>query len=119
VWRTEVWPLQWRLAVQGGFNYLALWMYTPVMFQSHSPEVAGRMGMTLAVLTSLQMVALAWVQARVPLFGKLIAIRDFRELDRVFRRLTLIALGVFGVGALLILIAIVGLNVIQHSEIAS
>lgn len=114
-WRTEVWPLQWRLAVQGTFNYLALWMYTPVMFQSHSPEVAGQMGMTWSVLTSLQMVALAWVQARVPLFGTLIARRDFRELDRVFRRLTSIALAVFGAGACLLVMLVVGLNMIHHS----
>jgi len=31
-WRQEVWPMQWRLGVQGLVNYLLYSLFTPVMF---------------------------------------------------------------------------------------
>jgi hypothetical protein len=90
-WRTEIWPLQWRLAIQGVFHYFAFFLFTPVMLQFHGAAVAGQMGMTWTVLTALQAGAFAWVQTRTPLFGMLIARKDYRELDRVFMRVASIS----------------------------
>jgi len=90
-WRTDVWPLQWRIGVQSVFHYFAMHLFTPVMFHYHTAALAGRMGMTWTVLTALQAGAFAWVQTRRPLFGMLIARKDYRELDRVFFRLTTIS----------------------------
>ena len=42
-WREELWPMQWRLAVSGVFNYFALNLFGLVMFHYHNPAVAGRM----------------------------------------------------------------------------
>jgi hypothetical protein len=56
------------------------------------------MGMTWTLVTALQGAALAWVQARAPLFGMLVARRDYRELDRVYFRLTGISLAALAVG---------------------
>ncbi|MDA1013292.1 MAG: hypothetical protein O3A00_02440 [Planctomycetota bacterium] len=91
-WTREIWPLQWRLAVQGCVGYFSYSLMTPVLFHYHGPAVAGQMGMTWAIVTAIQAAGLAWVQTRVPRFGVLIARRDFAELDRVFRRLTLVSL---------------------------
>ena len=93
-WKTDLWPMQWRLAVSGVVSYFAFSLFTPVMFDYHGPAVAGQMGMTWQLVTVVQAVALAWVQARAPLFGRLVASQDFRELDRVFFRLTWISLAV-------------------------
>jgi len=105
-WRADVWPMQWRLAVSGVFSYFAFSLFTPVMFHYHGPAVAGRMGMTWQLMVMLQAVALAWVQTRVPLFGRLIAKKDFKERDRVFFRLTWISLLVVTVGATLLWLAV-------------
>ncbi|NLF67495.1 MAG: hypothetical protein GX575_00425 [Candidatus Anammoximicrobium sp.] len=98
-WKTDLWPMQWRLAVGGVLSYFAFSLFTPVMFDYHGPAVAGQMGMTWQLVTVIQAVALAWVQARTPLFGRLIAKQDYRELDRVFFRLTWISLSVAAAGA--------------------
>ncbi len=102
LWRTELWPMQWRLALGGLFGYFAFSLFTPVLFHYHGPAAAGRMGMTWQLVTMLQAAALAWVQTRAPLFGRLVAKRDFRELDRVFFRLTWISLVVVTLGAVAI-----------------
>lgn len=98
-WKTDLWPMQWRLAVSGVMSYFAFALFTPVMFDYHGPAVAGQMGMTWQLVSVVQAVALAWVQARVPLFGRLVAKHDYRELDRVFFRLTWISLAVVAAGA--------------------
>ncbi len=98
-WREELWPMQWRLAVTGVFSYFATFLFTPVMFHYHGASVAGRMGMSWQLLVMLQLGALAWVQSRAPLFGRLLAQGDFRELDRVFSRVTWISQVIVTLGA--------------------
>jgi len=93
-WRREVWPLQWTLAIHSVLQYLAYFLFAPVMFHFHGSVVAGRMGMTWTILTTLQYAAFSWVQARTPRFGMLIAERNFVELDRLFFRVAAIACGV-------------------------
>jgi hypothetical protein len=87
----EIWPMQWRIALVGLFSYFEFSLYTPVMFYYHGPILAGQMGMTWTLLMAVQAAALSWVQSRAPRFGMLAAVRDFRELDRIFLRLTAIS----------------------------
>jgi hypothetical protein len=97
-WRTEIWPLQWRLAIHGVVGYLSGYLFVPVMFHYHGKAVAGQMGMTWHAVTALQIGALAWVQARAPRFGMLVSRREFGELDRIFFRLTAISVAVLAAG---------------------
>jgi hypothetical protein len=109
-WRREIWPLQWKMAVSGIAGYLAFSLFTPVMFYFHGPVVAGRMGMTWTILTAIESAAFAWVQVRGPLFGILAARRDWREMDRVFVRLTAISWMFYLLGAVGLCTGVWGLN---------
>lgn len=106
-WREEIWPLQWRLGVQSIVTYFSLNMFTAVMFEYHDDGVAGRMGMTWSILTTVQTAAFAWVETRRPLFGGLIAGRKYTRLDEVFRRLTVISTAVLAAGCLAFLAGLV------------
>lgn len=97
-WRTDIWPMQWRIAISGTFSYFEFFLFTPVLFYYHGPIIAGQMGMTWTLITALQGAALAWVQARAPRFGMLVARQDYRELDRVYFRLTGISLAALALG---------------------
>jgi len=112
-WWADLWPMQWRIAIGSVFGYFATNFLTPVMFHYHGSSLAGRMGMTWQLVTMLQTLALAWVQTRSPLFGVLVAKRDYRELDRVFFRVGGISLTIAGLGAGGLLAAIYGLNLIE------
>ena len=102
-WRTEIWPMQWRLALGGIFSYFAYNLFNLVMFQCHGSAEAGRMGMTRLLLLAVQTASLAWVQMRVPQFGVLIANREFATLDRRFKRLTVISLSMISLGGCLLI----------------
>lgn len=110
-WRDEFWPLQWRVGVRSVFGYFAFNMLTPVLFHFHGPVEAGRLGMTWTVLAALETSAFAWVQTRTASLGMLVARRDYRELDRVFLRVTGISWGLLLLGVL----ALSGLVAILNS----
>jgi O-antigen/teichoic acid export membrane protein len=109
-WRTEIWPMQWRLAAQAATNYLAFSLFTPVMFHYYGPKAAGQIGMTLQIISVVQLMGLAWVQTRVPLFGMLAAKREYDALDSTWRRATRFSLGFTAVGGLTMWLAIVALH---------
>ncbi|MAT14333.1 MAG: hypothetical protein CMJ46_03590 [Planctomyces sp.] len=99
-WKTEVWPLQWRIAVKGLFIFFGFQTFEMVMFAYHGPEVAGQMGMTWTVLMALRVASSAWVQTRVPEFGVLVARRRYELLDQRFRRLSLISIALMAAGGI-------------------
>lgn len=94
-WRAEVWPLQWRIGIQSVLRWLAYQLFTPVMFYFHGAEVAGRMGMSWAILSSIQLAAFAPVRTSAPRLGILIAQRRYAELDNRFARVTILATAAF------------------------
>lgn len=105
-WREEIWPLQWRLGVQSFLIYFSLNMFSAVMFEYHPEGIAGAMGMTWTIITTIQRAAFAWVETRRPMFGGLIAERRYDRLDEVWRRLTTISLVVLCVGCIGFLIGL-------------
>lgn len=109
-WRQEIWPMQWRLALQGSVNYLMFSLFTPVMFHFHGPAVAGRMGMTLQITGMVQAMALAWIQTKVPRFGMLVAKRDFAELDRIWWRASRLSIAFAAAGSLAVWLAVLALD---------
>lgn len=87
-WRTEVRPLQWRIAVQGMLLWAATQMPLLVIFRYHGEGEAGRLGMTWTVLTALQSASMAWLESKRPQMGMLIAKCRWQELDQVFFRMS-------------------------------
>ncbi len=98
-WRHEIWPLQWRIAVQSLVRYLAFLPILPILFDTQGPEVAGRYGMTWQVISSLMMVAYVFVRTKSPEFGRLFAEGKRDAAGQVFRRST--------VGSTILLIGLV------------
>jgi O-antigen/teichoic acid export membrane protein len=86
--------MQWRLAVGGLFGYFAFAFFIPIIFHYRGEAEAGQTGMTWTLMNVMQMSAVAWVQTRAPRFGVLVAKKDFRELDRVYFRVTYVSLGI-------------------------
>jgi len=117
-WRTEIWPMQWRLAAGGVGNFFAFSLFTPVMFRYHGSVIAGQMGLTWQIAVGLGGLAMAWVATKVPRFGALIAAREFAALDRLFFRVLAVSFGVITLGSLAAWLLIWALNV-ARSPLAS
>jgi hypothetical protein len=84
-WRKDLLPMQWRLGLQGLFTYLAFPLYTTLVFNSLGAEQAGRMGMTLQVVTAVLAIAMVMVNTRAPQLAILAAQASRAELNRLWR----------------------------------
>lgn len=113
-WRDEVWPFQWRIAVSWISSYFTFHLFIPVLFSSHGPADAGRMGMSLTLASAVFFVATSLLTTKMPLFGELIARRDFAELDARFFPAMWRAFGLMALGAIALLGGTYALRVIGH-----
>jgi hypothetical protein len=86
IWHAEIWPFQWRMAVTFSCSYFIFPLFNPVLFAYRGAPEAARMGMSLAIATSLGTIAYAWINTKAAPFGAMIARRDFTTLDRLFFR---------------------------------
>jgi len=112
-WRTELWPMQWRLAVSDTSSFFLMYAFTPVMFHYHGAVVAGRMGMTMSAVFMLQgLIVRTWLPPKVPRFGMLIAGRDYDALDRLWWRTTRASVVVVSAGCAAAWLVVYGLNVL-------
>lgn len=109
-WRTEVWPVQWRIAVSWFSTYFTSQLFTPVLFKFSGPAVAGQMGLTNTLANVLVALSSNWVVTKAPRFGGLVATRRFKELDRSFFRSLAISSMVASLGAAVAAILIYALN---------
>ena len=108
-WRAEVWPFQWRIGLSVVAGYFIFQLLTPIVFALNGARVAGQFGMTMAITNGLLVATTAWLNSQAPLYGRLIAQRQYAELNREFARavassfvvVVTAALAVIGVVALL------------------
>jgi hypothetical protein len=106
-WRREVWPFQWKIAVSWLCDYFIFQLFTPVLFAFRGPVEAGRMGLSMNVVTQMGAMMLAWMTTKAAPFGSLIAKKDTHQLDKLFFRTLRQSLSLFAAGSLLVLCGVI------------
>ncbi len=107
IWHREVWPFQWKIAVSWLCDYFIFQLFTPVLFAFRGPVEAGRMGLSMSVVTQMSAIMLSWMTTKAAPFGSLIAKKDTPELDRLFFRSLWQSLSLFAGGAVLIISGVI------------
>jgi hypothetical protein len=103
-WRTDVLPLQWRIALSWASGYLIFNLFTPMVFSHHGAVEAGRLGMALTVFSAISTIGMSWVNAKAPNFTMHIARGERRELNALFKALFLrstVVIALLSVGVVL------------------
>jgi len=85
-WWREIWPFHWRIAVSWVSGYLIFQLFSPLLFATHGPVAAGKMGLSLQVIGALNGVAMAWISTKLPMYGRMVARREGKALDHLFFR---------------------------------
>lgn len=88
-WRYEIFPYQWRLSLSWVCGYLIYQAFNPLFFAHQGPVIAGQVGITLQIFSSLQALALSWIVAKVPVMTGHIARGERKQLDQLFRSLVI------------------------------
>lgn len=100
IWKDDLLPVQWKIAVSWLSGYLIFSMFTPILFKFQGPEIAGKMGMTWSIIYALFSFSGAWIAPQMPRFGIYIARKEFDELDKLFYKLSFIITGIITVTSL-------------------
>jgi hypothetical protein len=117
-WRHEIWPFQWRIAVSWLCGYFIFQLFNPALFAYRGATEAGRMGMSLTIVSALSAVALAWMNTKASPFGTLVARGEYQILDRIFFR-TLLQSALLLVAASLFLLLFLDYVVYRAPHLAS
>ncbi len=65
-WRTDLLPMQWRIALSWMSGFFAFSFFTPVLFHFQGAVVAGQMGMTWTFVSALSILATSCVTPAGP-----------------------------------------------------
>lgn len=97
----EIFPYQWKIALSWVSGYFIFQLFNPVLFAYSGPVVAGQMGMTMSVLNGINAFSYSWINTKVPTFSKLIALKDYIKLDRLFnttiKQMLCVCVGLLGI----------------------
>ncbi len=113
-WRSEIFPMQWRIALSWISGYFVFSLFTPVIFHYHGSIIAGQFGMTWSVVGVVSLIAGSWLPPKVPKFGMLIAERKYKELDDLFWRVTKIFSSIAVLVTIVVWCSIYLLNRLNH-----
>lgn len=82
----EIFPYQWRIALSWVSGYFIFQLFNPFLFATEGAVVAGQMGMTLQALNAISALSFSWFSTKIPLFSKLIALKDYVQLDIIYKK---------------------------------
>lgn len=108
-WRSEIWPLQWRLGLSWLSGFALTQIHTVILFAYVGPAVAGQMGLSLTIGNMIGLIAQSFIARHVPAMAMAAAQRDWTKLDRLFRRDIALSCALYLVAAA---IAILGAQVL-------
>jgi hypothetical protein len=113
-WRNEIWPFQWKIALSWLSGYFIHQLFNPVLFAFYGAAAAGQMGMSMNIMQTIGITALAWVHTKSAPFGNLVAKKEFKQLDRMFFPCLWQSFLVVALGGLCFWLAAFELRSIQH-----
>lgn len=113
IYLKEIFPYQWKIALSWISGYFIYQLFNPVLFATEGPVVAGQMGMTLAAINGISSFSQSWVNTKIPLWSRLIALKDYFQLDRIFsttmKQLSAVCLGL----TLIFILVVWGLRILN------
>ena len=83
-WLKETLPLQWRYAISWTSGYFIFQFMVPVAMFYAGAAAAGKLGLVLVMVRTIQNMASSWGMTKVPHFNILVAQKRRNDLDNLF-----------------------------------
>ncbi len=105
-WIDEIWPFQWKVAVGWICGFFIFSLFNPVLFAFQGAIVAGQMGMTWAITSSLNGMANIWTNTKASKFGIYVAKRNNKDLDSLWLKSTIQSVLICLIGSVVVILII-------------
>lgn len=96
IWRKEMLPFQWRIAISWVAGYFCFSVFNPILFSFHGAAEAGRFGLTWALVQGISGVSSAWGGTKISTYGMLISRREIGKLDALWKNTTIFSVAIAG-----------------------
>lgn len=83
-WRSDIFPLQWRIALSWVSGYFIFSAFTPLIFAHQGAVEAGKIGIALSVFSAVSALVMSWSNAVAPQMVNLIATGQRSSLNLLF-----------------------------------
>ena len=84
-WRTDVFPLQWRIALSWASGWFIFYAFTPMLFAYQGAVEAGKVGLALSIFGAVSTLGMSWANASAPKMVRHVALAERRQLNQLFR----------------------------------
>ena len=82
----EIFPYQWRIAISSLSGYFIFHFLTPILFKYQGAIVAGQVGLSISMISAVQSLSMSWLNTKTPIYSRLIALKQYTELDKLFNK---------------------------------
>lgn len=106
-WKHDILRLLWKYSLSWSSGYFIFKIYTPLMFQFHGPIEAGKVGITISLITAIFNIANTWFSANTPKLNMLVAKREWKILDKEFRKNLILSLGTYILGITVLFLTVI------------
>lgn len=113
-WFKEISGLQGRYAVSWIGGLFITSFITPIVMYFNGPLIAGKVGMTLAIISSLMNISSAWGLVNIPQFNILVARHDRNLLDSLFKKIQKQSCVVYFIGGVILIMFLVFIFPLLH-----
>lgn len=100
-WFKEIMPLLKKYAIGWISNYLTFQIYNPLTFRMFGAEVAGKVGYTITIISSIFSMANVWMYVVTPTMNAQAECKDWKGMDKTLRNNLPLSGGTFLVGVIL------------------
>ena len=80
-------PLLRKYAISFISGYLGSQIYTPLVFHFKGAVEAGKVGLTISLITAIYSISYVWFAAMMPQINFLVAKKRWFKLDKLFHKL--------------------------------
>jgi len=94
-WAKEIFPLLWRYAISWSSAFFIFQIFTPLSFSYYGAIEAGKVGMSLAVVMAIFGISNVWITSILPRINMLVAKKDYKSLDALFKKRLLYAFSTY------------------------
>jgi len=105
-WKADFLRLIWKYALSWSSGYFIFQIYTPLMFHFHGPVEAGRVGISVALVTAAFSIANVWLYVANPKLNMLASLRDWGAMDKLLAKSLALSVLTFSIGASFVLLFI-------------
>jgi len=102
-WRKDFLQLIWKYALSWSSGYFMFQIYTPLMFQFHGSAEAGKVGISIALVTAAFSISNVWMYVANPKLNMFASKQNWRAMDNLLLKTIALSVLTFSLGGILVI----------------